>query len=234
MTVHDETDHDEIEIPVRTCPWCGELECGPAAHAYAACGECGRFSSPDDPVEDVGTGVDDQVALLLAIVVRPVEDGNDFVDLALTGEELRRALALEGGGSAHARDALAQYEDALFDASDHAPGGLRADLEAAFAALAGAERVDEDVLAGPDEVLMVAAGAARAAVLADSEAVELGHLARDLAAALAPTLRPEWWQLAEARSMMLGPDPEFIGLYDWLDMLGELAESRLDTGMALH
>jgi hypothetical protein len=160
---------------------------------------------------------------------------NDFVSLAITGEELRRALVVAEETYCREREALRRYDAALPTLRAFVPLGVEHDLPGAFSALVacdGRDEQDEDFVVGIDEVLGTAAASCRAGVLSHDAVVALGRQAHELARDLAPRL-PWAWQLAEERSCALGPDAAFEGLYDWLEELAQLSASRLDLYLAL-
>lgn len=166
--------------------------------------------------------------LLREAMDRGINDENDFVNLAVTGEELRRALALAEGSYAGADAALARYDALLPQLRACVPLALETDLQVALDALSVANPNDEqldDFVVGVDEVLSVAAAGARAGTLASAAVERLGRQARDFVRELAPRAR-HLWQLAHERDLCLGPDPLFPDLYRWLEELAELAPER--------
>lgn len=166
--------------------------------------------------------------LLREAMDRGIEDANDFVNLAVTGEELRRALVLAEGSFESAAATLSEYDALLPQLRPFVPLQLEADLQAALDALSVANPNDaqlDDFVVGVDEVLAVAAAGVRAGTLPRTAVERLGRHARDAARELAPRAH-HLWQLAHERDLCLGPDPSFPGLYCWLEELAELAPER--------
>jgi hypothetical protein len=167
------------------------------------------------------TFVEDHANMLREIMVRDLEDENDFATLAITGEELRLAIVLDERAPADTVAILADYDRLLPTLRALVPLDLEVDLEVALDALGVFD--DEDPIIRVDEVLMVAAAGARAGTLRDSFVVGLGRRARECAHEVAPTLSPYSWSEAVDRLAVLGPDVRFLGLYDWLEELAALS-----------
>jgi hypothetical protein len=174
--------------------------------------------------------------LLKEILARDVEDANDFTSLAVTGEELRRAIALADAPPESAVQTLAEYDARLADLGHLVPENLEQDLAWTFDELEEYGRTPtrerdfdfgEDLLCGVDEVLSVAAAAERAGRMTADEVVSLERTAHERAAAVAPSLA-DLWNAAEERSVALGSDERFPGLYSWIERIAELSSLRAE------
>jgi len=180
--------------------------------------------------------IDNFATTVREILDRQSRRHNDFVSLAISGEQLRRACET-GVPSDEARSTLAGYDQALAaggyetptleelrDAIDDQLGELER-----YAASSPAERDPadgEDILLAIDEALCIAAAGVRAG------AVEASSVAA-LAAGLTDRVREvahrctELAQVAEDRQLLFGLDPRMPTLFDWWEPLAELAPSRL-------
>lgn len=163
-----------------------------------------------------------------------ISDTNDFVSLTVTGEELRRALQIAEAPPEESVRALEAYEEQLPALAAFAPDGLEDDLAGVMTDLEAYGRVPlsqrdpdegDDLVRGVDEVLYVAAATARCGKLSDEAVVAMGEEARERTARVAPKL-VHLWDLAEERSVCLGPDPRFPRLFDWIEELAELSSHR--------
>jgi hypothetical protein len=163
--------------------------------------------------------IDAFTSLLREICARGVQDTNDFVNLAITGEELRRGLVASAKQHPHAEEAMAEYAQHLRAARQLAPVGLEADLETALRALVQeppccADEA-EDIILGIDEVLMVAAACVHAGAMTIDTANTIGIIAAECVAGLSSRL--SWAApLATERNAALGHDPTLPVLYSWL------------------
>lgn len=170
-----------------------------------------------------------------------LETENDFVSLALTGEELRRlAVGAVAGEDSGARVALASYEDRLRSEPGRVPAGLDRDLSSALDALDAVARKPAsareeartlEVLQGIDEVLCVASAAWRAGGVGEQELSRMASLASDRVSALASSL-PEAWNFAADWQSIHGIPPGDLDAFRFWDSLAALSdqESELRFG----
>ncbi len=161
----------------------------------------------------------------------PTGDANDFVSLAVTGETLRRAYAACDEELPAVERALAAYDAALPGWGAAAPTDLREELSEALERLRDSIDDDEptatasELVGQVDELIQVAAAAARAGTVAAGLPDELGEIARAEVRSVAARA-PHLWQAAEDRAAWLGADAQ-AGPYAWIDELACLAPTRL-------
>lgn len=114
--------------------------------------------------------IEENTKILLEILSRGVSDSNDFVSLAITGEELRRAIQIEKKTPVETAETVQQYDEMLPDLCRFVPSGIVDDLFSAledlskYASTPISERnwcTGEDLIRGIDGILSVAAASAR-------------------------------------------------------------------------
>lgn len=165
----------------------------------------------------------------------------DVAAVAATGELLRRTLAMQENPSDEAIAVLNEYDRYLRANAALIPAELDPDLDnligelETYSQLGVTERDSEDgieALRGIDEVLSIGAAACRATALAESKLTDLGLSAASRLREAAPRL-PELWQHAEDREQDVGPDPDFMDLYGFWEVLACLAPSRVALELGL-
>lgn len=182
--------------------------------------------------------------LLRTILDSGVQDENDFIALAVTGEQLRRAYQLLEEDNDRVSEILARYDSLLSGESLPVPAGLNRDLQNVldelkkFAARPVSQRdpdTCEELLMGLDEVFSVAAAAHRAGKLGAGELAEMSARAVSCMQELAPALSVAW-DFAERRELLFGPDPDNPGLFAWWEELAGYCSSRalLESAVTLH
>ena len=149
--------------------------------------------------------------------------GPAFEMLIAYGEELRRALVLADQVDAFAEAVLERYDAELHELRAEIPRAFDLSLRVALDALPGSHLDGEDVLRTLDSVLARAAVACRVGVRPAELAWTLGERARAYVAQCAPQLRPVW-AMALQRASGLGADPDYPGLYSYLDVLAVHAD----------
>jgi hypothetical protein len=136
--------------------------------------------------------------------------------LVAYGEELRRALAFEPVEDTFAEDVLARYEAELCELRAEIPHRFDLSLRVAVDGLHCA--VHEDVLRTLDSVLAEVAVACRIGGRPAELAWTTGERIRAYVEAHAAELQP-LWPRALQRASWLGADPDYPGLYSYLDVL---------------
>ncbi len=175
------------------------------------------------------------------ILAKGISHQDDFATLAITGEQLRRALLLASADHPRAHDALARYDALLTDHEGPVTSGLAESLDAALAelkaqAFAPGHRKDpeaaEEGAMWVEEVLCVAAARHRAGQMSAERLGALARKAQDGVGGLAARLY-DLWELADDRSLAFAQDPDFPGLFSWWENLAALSEARLELQGAL-
>jgi hypothetical protein len=175
------------------------------------------------------------------VLDRKPESENDFVSLAVAGEQLRRSQLIAEETSVMAARVLERYDDFLSRYRGQVPAGLERDLSGALVELEvyarapswGRDAGDgEEILMGIEQVLSVAAAARRIGRQPEEELKRLASMARDRIADLTPELQ-DLWQFAEDRLLTFAPDPDCPELFDWWEELAQFSPSRVELQVAL-
>jgi hypothetical protein len=178
--------------------------------------------------------IDNFAASVARVLDRPSREPNDFVSLAISGEQLRRACAV-GEPSGAAQEMLGRYDHEL----STFPAPSREDLKAGisevvaelerYAASLRASRAEEIGVAALlrlDELLSVGAAEVRAGLLPEDDVISLASGVKELLRRIAPMCN-ELAQFAEDRQLLFGDDTRLPQLYEWWEQLARLAPSRL-------
>lgn len=165
--------------------------------------------------------------LLEEILREGIKDESDFFDLAATGELLRRTILIEEDPPKDAVELVEKYDEFLkkekFELNFTPVQVLDAALKNLedFAKKTVYERYEEeyeDLLDSIEDALAMVASAARAGIIKEREVDELGQMARKRARSIAHEL-VELWDYAEERYEAASDDPDFPGLYSYLEEL---------------
>jgi len=162
-----------------------------------------------------------------------IGEQDDFVSLAIAGEQLRRAASV-GEPSPQALDLLHEYQ--LFLAAyegevlDDLAGLVReslGDLQAYCNQLSERNIArGEELLTELDELVSLAVAGARAGIVEISTPEELGDLILSSLSELSSSLCG-LGQFAEDREILFGADLEFPKAFAWWDTIAQLAPSRI-------
>jgi len=173
---------------------------------------------------------------LRALLEGPADHENDFVNLAVTGEQFRRVLAIEETPSPECVALIGEYDRRLAEYDGPVSLDLEQDLQGALndlAAYAQSRRltrdpnIGEEALIGVDQLLCLAVAACRAGRLSPEAIDALGAKAQGEVHRLLPLLA-DLFALADTRCLTWGPDSEFPELYSFWDELAYLAPARLE------
>ncbi len=181
--------------------------------------------------------------MLQEALAAPLEGYNDFVNIAICAEELRRLIVMEDNGTVDEQQRLIlQYEANIKgytgpwpeDIADHMRSALRGLRD--FVGLPLLEQSSEegmDCLVRIDEVLMIGAACVRSGKMSRMFLYQLLHRAETAAEAHASSL-VSLWDKADDRWGSMGHDCDFDGLYDWALPICELSETRIAIDRALR
>ncbi len=163
-----------------------------------------------------------------------VSEANDFVSLAIAGEQLRRASNV-GDPSTDAMSALMEYESFLKSYEGDIPGELDETVQESLAELHDYSRAatsqreisrGQELLLELDELMSVVTAGARASLYEEQSPNTLGELAMSKLAKIAGSLS-ELGQFAEDREILFGSDSDFPMAFAWWDVVAGLAPSRM-------
>jgi hypothetical protein len=178
--------------------------------------------------------IDNFAGSVARVLERPSREPNDFVSLAISGEQLRRACSV-GDPNAAALAMVDRYERELSTFSvptrDDLKAGISeaiADLEQYAASSSAARNVEsgEAALLRLDELLSIGAAEVHGGFLPESELSSLATGLKELLRRIAPQCN-ELAQFAEDRQLLFGDDARLPHLYEWWEQLARLAPSRL-------
>ncbi len=163
-----------------------------------------------------------------------LDEANDFANLAIAGEQLRRACAI-GDADVDAAQALQEYDQFLRSYQGSGAEELAKGLLATLADLQSHSQVapfernierGKDMLLEIDELLSVAAAGLRASLVEKSVVESLASSVRVPIRKLASSI-PELAQFAEDRELLFGPDPDVPELFAWWESIAENAPTRM-------
>ena len=189
--------------------------------------------------------MEQQITLLTETLQGALSQGaglkDGFVDLALAGEQLRRALVLAEGDHPEARQALAEYDALLQRQQEPLPDDAESLLEKALTRLEEQARAPGH--AKNPEAARGAAMALEAALCLAASRFRMGQLTAPEVTALATRARRavenlssrlhDLWELADMRDISFGLDPDLPELYRWWSELAALAPARLEFQASL-
>ncbi|MDI7270065.1 MAG: hypothetical protein QME96_18910, partial [Myxococcota bacterium] len=176
------------------------------------------------------------------ILAGGVADADAFVHLAVSGEQLRRAVRFARAGATRARRTLRRYDRYLAAHAGALPPDPGKQITAVLRDLrdySGRAYRARDAEAGRrlltelDEILCVGGAAWRTGRLGREKVDALAERARTRMRKVAPRLH-DLWQHAEDAEVRFGPDPALPELFSFWEELARLAPSRLALAEALR